>query len=123
MPAGDAPIRPPMAEPARLDRRRWAALIKHIYQADPLLCPKCGGTMRIIAFIEARQGDTIRKILEHCGLWHDPPPRAPPRPAPSSRPVRSSPASEPGITHEVDPDFLEHLRREAIEQPELPWEP
>ena len=26
------------------------------------------------------------------------------------------------ITHEVDPDFLEHLRREAMEQPELPWE-
>ena len=35
--------------------------------------PKCGGTMKIIAFIEARQGDVIRKILEHCGLWHDPP--------------------------------------------------
>ena len=31
-------------------------------------------------------------------------------------------ASDPGFTHEVDPDFLEHLRREAIEQPELPWE-
>jgi hypothetical protein len=28
-----------------------------------------------------------------------------------------------GITHEVDPDFLEHLRSEAMEQPELPWEP
>jgi len=26
-------------------------------------------------------------------------------------------ASDPGITHEVDPDFLEHLRREAIDQP------
>jgi len=123
LPAGDAPIQSPMTEPARLDRRRWAALIKHIYQADPLRCPKCGGTMRIIAFIEARQGDTIRKILEHCGLWHDPPPRAPPPPSSPSRPVRSSPASDPGITHEVDPDFLEHLRREAIDRPELPWEP
>ena len=29
----------------------------------------------------------------------------------------------PGITHEVDPDFLENIRREAMDQPELPWEP
>ncbi len=26
-----------------------------------------------------------------------------------------------GITCEVDPDFLEHARREECEQPELPW--
>jgi hypothetical protein len=39
-------------------------LIKRIYQADPLLCAKCGGTMKIIAFIEARQGEVIRRILE-----------------------------------------------------------
>ena len=42
--------------------------------AEPLLCPKCGGTMKIVAVIEARQGEVIRKILEHCGLWRDPPP-------------------------------------------------
>jgi hypothetical protein len=42
-------------------------------QADPLRCPKCGGTMKNIAFVEADQGDIIRKILEHCGLWEDPP--------------------------------------------------
>ena len=109
----------------RLDRRRWAALIKHIYQADPLLCPQCGGTMKIIAFFEAHQPDIIRKILEHCGLWHDPPPRALPRSSSLSRPVRSiaEPDSTPGITHEVDPDFLEHIHREALDQPELPWEP
>ena len=35
-----------------LNRRRWPALI---YQVDPLLCPQCGGTMRIIAFIDAHQ--------------------------------------------------------------------
>jgi len=26
-----------------------------------------------------------------------------------------------GITYEVDLDFLEHVRREVCEQPELPW--
>ena len=89
LPVSDAPAQPVIAEPARLDRRRWAALIKHIYQADPLLCPQCGGTMKIIAFIEAHQPDLIRRILEHCGLWHDPPPRGPPRSSSPSRPVRS----------------------------------
>ncbi len=93
-------------------------LIKHIYQADPLRRLKCGGTMKIIAFVEGHQADPIRKIFEHCALWHDPPPSAPP----PSRAGRSSPTSDAAITHEVDPDFLEHLRREAIDQPELPWE-
>ncbi len=33
-------------------KRRWAELIKKAYDADPLLCPLCGGTMCIIAFID-----------------------------------------------------------------------
>jgi len=36
---------------------------------------------------------------------------------------RSNPAPDDGYTREVDPDFLEHVRREQIDQPELPWEP
>lgn len=43
-----------MTESAKLDRHRWAILIQRIYQADPLRCPKYGGTMKIIACIEAR---------------------------------------------------------------------
>ena len=43
-------------------------LIKHIYQADPLLCPQCGGTMKIIAFIEAPLADLIHRLVAHCGL-------------------------------------------------------
>ena len=97
-------------------------LIQRIYQVDPLRCPKCGGAMKIIAFIEARQEDVIRKILQHCGLWHDPPSRAPPQPVSTSQPVRPIPALDPGFTREADPDFLDHAHREAIEQPELPWE-
>ena len=29
----------------------WAVLIARIYEVFPLLCPLCGGQMRIIAFI------------------------------------------------------------------------
>ena len=32
-----------------------------------LLCPQCGGAMRIIAFID--QAAVIEKILTHLGLW------------------------------------------------------
>ena len=44
-------------------RRRWAELIRRIYEMDPLLCQNCGQTMAIIAFITERR--VIRKILRH----------------------------------------------------------
>jgi hypothetical protein len=42
-----------------------ARLIQKIYEVDPLTCPKCGGKMRIIAFIEDYK--VIRKILDWLG--------------------------------------------------------
>jgi hypothetical protein len=41
--------------------------IKKIYEVDPLTCPKCQGSMKIIAFIE--QAEIIEKILKHLRLW------------------------------------------------------
>ena len=29
--------------------RSWARLIQKIYEVDPLICPRCGGEMRIIS--------------------------------------------------------------------------
>jgi hypothetical protein len=46
----------------------WAILIKRIYETDPLECPKCGGAMKILSFIERRQRDVIERILRHCNL-------------------------------------------------------
>ncbi len=43
----------------------WAALIARIYEVFPLICPHCGGTMRIIAFIT--YSADIARILEHIG--------------------------------------------------------
>jgi hypothetical protein len=63
------------AESSAAYRRKWARLIQKIYEIDPLLCPKCLGPMKIIAFIE--DDALIRKILVHLQLWdtrnHDPP--------------------------------------------------
>ena len=42
-------------------RQNWARLIQKIYEVDPLICPKCKGSMKIISFIE--ELDVIEKIL------------------------------------------------------------
>ena len=42
-------------------RKNWARLIQKIYNVDPLLCPKCFGSMRIIAFIDV--SEIVKKIM------------------------------------------------------------
>jgi len=46
---------PPKPEPATPKWSKthylWAVLIARIYEVFPLLCPLCGGQMRLIAFI------------------------------------------------------------------------
>ncbi|MBM4202186.1 MAG: hypothetical protein FJ189_12990 [Gammaproteobacteria bacterium] len=72
----------PAAEPAPARTRAsqtWAMLMKRIFEIDPLICPRCSGQMKIVAFLEPPQGDVIEKILRHCGLWCPAAPRAPPR--------------------------------------------
>ena len=61
-------------------RRSWARLVKKVYEADPLICPRCGRALKIIGLIDTP--DVIKRILRHLKLWdrpERPPPRAPPR--------------------------------------------
>jgi hypothetical protein len=62
-------------------RITWAALIKCVYEVDPLKCPKCGGEMKIVGAIERDQTMLIETYLRAAGLWKEPIPRAPPEPA------------------------------------------
>jgi hypothetical protein len=62
-PGGPAGPEPPDDPDLRALRHRWAELIRRIYQVDPLVCPRCGGPMRIIAFIT--QPKVIATILTH----------------------------------------------------------
>ena len=78
---GDQRLSSPTAHGAGGAPRLGSALIKQVYESDPLSCPKCGSQMKIIAFIERRQTEVIEKILRHCrlcGLWEESPARAPP---------------------------------------------
>jgi hypothetical protein len=68
---------PEPAPPKRAAHYLWAVLIARIYEVFPLLCPICGGQMRIIAFIT--HSADIRQILEHIGANSEPPRIAPAR--------------------------------------------
>lgn len=58
--------------------RTWAMLIKRVYEVDPMVCPKCGSWLQVVAFIEAHQDEVIEKILRHRGMWRELAPRPPP---------------------------------------------
>jgi len=56
-------------------RRRWAELIRRVYEVDPLVGPRCGSEMRVIGFIT--QPALIDRILDHLRR-RDKIPRPPP---------------------------------------------
>jgi hypothetical protein len=44
-------------------KRAWARLLAKVYEIDPMVCPKCGGEMKVIAVIQDPM--EIRDILAH----------------------------------------------------------
>jgi len=70
----------PEHKPRRIPSAKWRELIKKVWEADPLLCPKCSRKMRIVALSDDR--NVIERILRHLGLWQQgvrvAPARAPP---------------------------------------------
>ena len=69
------------APDARTLRRRWAEMIKRVYEVDPLLCPRCGAEMKIIAFIIDQE--VVGKILRRLARKKPERERGPP-PRPTS---------------------------------------
>jgi hypothetical protein len=98
----------------------WAMLIKRVYEVDPLVCPKCGSTMKIISFIERCQQDVVERILRHCGLWEEPIRTLASARAPPHEPWRDP--NQPRERYSVpDPEFLEseYLTRQTDAAREL----
>jgi hypothetical protein len=74
--AGAPTVSVPQSDPKlRALRRRWAELLRRIYEVDPLICPRCGATMRIVACITEPR--VITKILRHLAA-KGADPRSPP---------------------------------------------
>jgi hypothetical protein len=53
----------PVPVPLHEARRRWAELLRRIFEVEPLECPRCGQTMRIVSFIT--EPKAIDCILDH----------------------------------------------------------
>jgi hypothetical protein len=49
--------------PQRACRSAWARLIAKVYEVDPLICPRCGSQMKLIAVIT--DPSEVRRILRH----------------------------------------------------------
>ena len=58
----------PLSVSGRTRKQRWARLIKQVYEAVPLPCPRCGRGMRILAFIEPACADTADRQPEVIDL-------------------------------------------------------
>ena len=107
---GASPSDATPTEPAHRQAARyvWALLLARIYEVLPLLCPKCGGVMRIIAFIT--EGTVIREILGHLGE-----PTSPPRLMPARGPPlwemqdSGSEAIDPQAQPEPDYEFDQRI--------------
>jgi len=80
----------PVAVPHRAAQRRWAELLRRLFEVDPLACPRCGQTMRIVACIT--EPPVIDRILAHVRRagtprrWSRAPPPAAGRGTPSASP-------------------------------------
>lgn len=75
----------PRSDPKRLShssRIGWAQLLARIFEVLPLLCPACGGEMRIVAFLT--DPPVVQAILLHLGLPHRPPRVTPARGPPQA---------------------------------------
>jgi hypothetical protein len=62
----------------RARRRRWAELLRRVFDIEVSVCPTCPGAMRIVAFVAAQSA--VRRILAHldahgidarAGPWAD----------------------------------------------------
>ena len=60
----------------------WAARLKRVFAIDISICPRCSGTLRVIA--EVTDPDAIRSILAHVKQ------RAPPHTASLQKPLQAS---------------------------------
>jgi hypothetical protein len=53
-------------EEKRIPSKGWAEMIRKVYEVDPMVCPKCGGTMKVVAFITDYAA--VDSIIDHLSL-------------------------------------------------------
>ena len=98
MDAASVPIVPALRLAPSEASRRWAALLQQSFEVDPLACPRCRGTMRIVVCIT--RASVIDQILTHLrtraargvrpGARSPPSTRAPAGPGTTRRPTATA---------------------------------
>ena len=63
---GPFPLRIVEDKLRRIPSKGWAEMIRKVYEVDPLLCPHCGGTMKVIAFLS--DFSVVDRIINHLKL-------------------------------------------------------
>jgi ribosomal protein S27E len=63
---GPLALRMAEEEPKPVLAKGWAEMIRKVYEVDPMLCPHCGGQMKVIAFIT--EFPVVDKIINHLKL-------------------------------------------------------
>jgi len=62
----------------RIPSKGWAAMIRKVYEVDPMVCPRCGGSMKVVAFL--MEHAVVDRIIDHLKLVfvaeRPPPPQA-----------------------------------------------
>ena len=80
---------------------RWAALLQRVFAVDALQCPRCGGTLRLLASIE--DPAVARAILECLDL----PARAPPIGTARGEPTATTPNLGEAFNFDQTPAYEE----------------
>jgi hypothetical protein len=109
-PVSQAEIAGATEDPAPLEvRKAWAYLVNKIYEVDPLVCPECGGAMKVISYIQDE--DVIWRILNHLGLLEEESvgssQRGPPDVVPPAREITYEPFFDDLPAGKADEDWLE----------------
>jgi len=62
------PLAPGMIEEElkRIPSRGWAEMIRKAYEVDPLICPRCGRRMTVVAFLT--EPAVVDRIIRHMKL-------------------------------------------------------
>jgi len=72
------PLRIPEEELKPIPTKGWAEMIRKVYEVDPMVCPQCGGQMKVIAFLT--DYPVVDRIIHHLKLTFvaekPPPPQA-----------------------------------------------
>jgi hypothetical protein len=60
------PLRIVEEELRRFPSKGRTAMIRKVYEVNPMSCPRCGGTMRVIAFLTEHA--VVDRIIDHLKL-------------------------------------------------------